>query len=116
MMCCAVMTMLAIVYSTRIASRLFFMQLMYVGAVEVIELFLKHGVDINYQDTFSGNTVLHHAAIAGLAGTTGWLLKRGANSQIVNKQGKKPIRYAKDLGTKELLRAVEPSSCSIQKV
>ena len=57
--------------------------------VDIAELFLKGGVDINAQDIY-GNTPLHMAAEHNNRDLAKYLLEHGANADIRNKDGKTP--------------------------
>jgi ankyrin repeat protein len=73
---------------------------------ELLDLFLQHGADVNTQvtgtQTYSmriarspsmneGMTALHAAAQAGRADLVRYLLEKGANPEIVDGSGRKPI-------------------------
>jgi ankyrin repeat protein len=76
------------------------------GAFTLLDLFLQHGADVNAQvtgtktysmrvartpSTNEGMTALHAAAQSGRTDLVRYLLEKGANPEIVDGNGRKPI-------------------------
>ncbi len=66
------------------------------GHAKIALLLLDEGSEINKQNPKTGDTALHLAAIANKQVLVFLLIKGGANVDIRNKDGKKPIYYATD--------------------
>lgn len=60
------------------------------GLAKVIKLFIKCGADLDSQNQF-GNTALHFAQESGQGRACAYLLRKGANDQLVNSMG---LRYS----------------------
>jgi uncharacterized protein len=81
--------------------------------MELMELLLQHGADVNAQVTGTltysmrvarapsaneGKTALHVAAETGKTDVVRYLLKKGANTEIADAGGQKPVDLARDGG------------------
>jgi serine/threonine protein kinase len=62
------------------------------GNVEMLELLLEHGANINAKDN-SGITPLHAAIQTGNLSITKWLLEHGASINAKNNSGTTPLHY-----------------------
>lgn len=62
--------------------------------IPVMELLVARGADVNARDDMQG-TLLMHFARKGRAEPVHWLLKRGANRDARNKQGKRAIELGR---------------------
>lgn len=60
----------------------------------MLKLLLARGIEPNVRDHERGETVLHWAAYEGNVETVGLLLANGANADIANHQGKRPLHTA----------------------
>lgn len=69
---------------------------------EDIDDLISQGVDINSQDSFFGQTYLH-ILVQTNSPLLDYFLEKGPNPNIVNKDGKTPIYYAKNVDTVEKL-------------
>ncbi len=56
------------------------------GRLDIIEPFLREGVNINAKNK-SGRTILHYAAGGGHPGMVQFLLQKGADAKIVDNEG-----------------------------
>ncbi|CAG5128586.1 unnamed protein product [Candidula unifasciata] len=65
--------------------------------VELMELLLEHGADVNRKDA-GGKTPLIHAASRDLLETVKWLCEHGAETQTLDKSGMAAIHHAVDGG------------------
>lgn len=72
------------------------------GHVNIIELLLKNGANIDLQDV-DGQTPLHYAASCGHLNCVKFLLKKGARKDILDIEGKDPYNSATDNEIKDLL-------------
>lgn len=71
------------------------------GNQPLIELMLRHGADINHQN-HRGDTALHRLAAAG-GPTATFLVERGADALLPNKEGKTPYDIARRWAQNPLL-------------
>lgn len=67
------------------------------GHIEIIELLLKHGADVNAQSS-TGNTPLMYACAGGHVGAVQLLLAHGANVEDHNENGHTPLMEAASAG------------------
>jgi cytohesin len=75
------------------------------GRVDIMELLLKHGADVNGRDAFK-RTPLWAAVFSGQARTWELLLAAGAEVGIVGTSGDTVLDYAVDRGQLEAVRAL----------
>ncbi len=69
------------------------------GRVKVIDLLLKHGVDVNAKRRSDGNTPLHLAADIGNTKMVQALLERGADPTLRNARGQTPLELIQHYAT-----------------
>ena len=74
--------------------------------VEVIEVLLEYGADINATN-LTGFTPVHHAAENNSSRSASILVEAGADADIPNRRGKKPLDTAREKGHEELVRLLE---------
>jgi hypothetical protein len=74
--------------------------------VEVIEVLLEYGADINGTN-LTGFTPVHHAAENNSSRSASILVEAGADADIPNRRGKKPLDTAREKGHEELVRLLE---------
>lgn len=67
------------------------------GHVDIIELLLKHGADVNAQSS-TGNTPLMYACAGGHVAAVKLLLSNGANVEDHNENGHTPLMEAASAG------------------
>lgn len=65
------------------------------GNLESVKIFLELGACINKRDRY-GWTPLHYAASEGYLDICRYLLRKGANLRIENKEGKYPVEVTED--------------------
>jgi ankyrin repeat protein/L-ascorbate metabolism protein UlaG (beta-lactamase superfamily) len=70
---------------------------------EAVKLLAKKTKNINQKEKYLGNTALHQAAINGDIKSTQYLLEAGADPNITNNQGLKPVDYAAKYGYVKLV-------------
>ena len=68
------------------------------GNSEAVKLLAKKTKKINQKEKYLGNTALHQAAINGDIKSTQYLIEAGADPNITNNQGLKPVDYAAKYG------------------
>jgi pimeloyl-ACP methyl ester carboxylesterase len=78
----------------------------YYNHVEVIELLLANGADINATN-ITGFTPIHHAAENDKEKSVIVLINAGADPSIANRRGKTPMATAKEKGHKDIVRLLE---------
>jgi hypothetical protein len=61
------------------------------SGVNMIELLLEYGADVNHQNIYGGKTSLHIAAQHGYVDVARFLLKHGARTDIVDSNGETPL-------------------------
>ena len=71
------------------------------GNIELIELYLKHGIDIDKRDG-AGNTPLHRASLNGHIKTAILLMENGANINVKDKYSNTPLHHAARKGHTEM--------------
>lgn len=72
--------------------------------IEMIELLLQYNADINFKvDQQYGSSPLHCAAESGNIALVKFLLKKGADSQLVDEYGSSILHYAKNTEIAKLL-------------
>ncbi|XP_072170827.1 mitochondrial disaggregase-like [Diadema setosum] len=69
---------------------------------------------LNNRASFRGCTALHYAVLSNDINIVRILLEAGADPMVENENGHKPVQYAKDNATKELLREYADKFKSIQ--
>jgi len=70
---------------------------------KIVKLLIKDGANPNVQ-TENGETPLHIAVLEGYVGLVGWLLEKGADSEVKNNYDESPLDYAyKCNGKKEII-------------
>lgn len=74
--------------------------------VEVIEALLANGADINGTN-LTGFTPLHHAAENNSDNSASVLLEAGADAEIPNRRGQKPLDTARAKGHEDLVRLLQ---------
>jgi hypothetical protein len=71
--------------------------------IAILELLIEHGANVNASTLPMGNTALHilaeYAPYFDVNEITNFLLKKGANTQLLNRDGKKPIDIFNDYKT-----------------
>ena len=67
-----------------------------------IDILIKNGADINYQETLFGQTYLH-LLVKTSSPFLDYFLSKVPNTNIQNKEGRTPIFYANDVETIEKL-------------
>lgn len=67
------------------------------GNTEVLDLLIKAGSDVNYQD-IDGDTPLHNAVLFFSFNTVKFLIENGADINIANNSDQTPIHYAAETG------------------
>jgi ankyrin repeat protein/L-ascorbate metabolism protein UlaG (beta-lactamase superfamily) len=70
---------------------------------EAVKLLAKKTKNINQKEKYLGNTVLHQAAINGDIKSTQYLIEAGADPNITNNMGLKPVDYAAKYGYMKLV-------------
>jgi ankyrin repeat protein len=70
---------------------------------EAVKLLAKKTKNINQKEKYLGNTVLHQAAINGDIKSTQYLIEAGADPNITNNMGFKPVDYAAKYGYVKLV-------------
>ena len=73
-----------------------------VANIPLMDLLLQHGADVNAQETESGNTPLYVAASFGREEVVALLLEKGADPNIVNREGWSPRHSAVVNGYKDI--------------
>lgn len=73
------------------------------GHINIIELLLKNGADINLRDS-DGQTAVHYAASCGHLECVKYLLAKGAIKDVLDNEGNKAYDIASDDEIKELLK------------
>jgi cytohesin len=68
----------------------------------IASLLLNKGADVNRPSGRRGNTQLHYHAMKGNLAKVEFLLKHGANPNVLNKKGKSPPFYAIEEGHEEI--------------
>ena len=63
--------------------------------LEIINLLLENGADLNLSDDATGSTPLHQACIRGNLPLVKLLIERGANVNLKNKEGMTPVQVAR---------------------
>jgi ankyrin repeat protein len=71
--------------------------------MEVVDLLISHGYDVNDVSPVDGNTPLHNAVWANNTGAVKILLGKGADKNIKNKQGQTPLALARKLGKPQMV-------------
>ena len=66
------------------------------GNNELIEIFLKYGAKINYENGPAKRTALHQAVLKGHVNTVKLLIRKGANINVKNSDKRTPLSYAMD--------------------
>jgi ankyrin repeat protein len=83
------------------------------GKLDVVQLLVEKGANVNAKDNESGATPLHHAASWGRTEVVTFLLENGADASIRTKGGDTALESAVVAGQKEvaelLRRAPRPS-------
>jgi len=77
------------------------------GHTEVCETLLAAGADVNAQTNPQGYAPLHSAAFAGHVETIRVLLDYGANRELLNYRGERPVDTARRTGQAEAVRMLE---------
>src|SRR5581483_10574059 len=77
------------------------------GNVEVINLLLDRGADVDAVDRESGATPLMEAASLARAAAVGTLLERGANPRLRDHAGKTALDRAHDAEDEQVLKLLE---------
>ena len=78
----------------------------YYDHVEVIELLVGNGADINGTN-LTGFTPIHHAAENNSKRSALVLLEAGADADAPNRRGKTPLDTAKEKSYEEIVRLLE---------
>jgi ankyrin repeat protein len=73
--------------------------------------YLESGEDVNRRGEY-GETALHWAAIFGLDDAARELVKRGADSKIVDANGQTPLQLAQKYGNRAIIKALTGASAS----
>jgi ankyrin repeat protein len=79
------------------------------GAVEVLDLLLEGGLDVNEQDPISGWTPLHEAAQHDQVQVVRWLLEHGADPRQRSLGGETPLDIARARGRHVVCQLLETS-------
>lgn len=74
-------------------------------SAEAIEHMIENGADINYSDN-QGNTPLYYACLGSLANVE-FLINKGANPFINDKNGISPLEVAKESGNLDIIKILE---------
>ncbi|KAI9562816.1 hypothetical protein GHT06_010271 [Daphnia sinensis] len=76
------------------------------GHVDIVHQLLKHGADVNHQDSLHGNSALHEAAWRGYSQTVTILSQHKANVNAVNRAGFTPLHLCCQNGHNETCRVL----------
>ncbi|XP_025099577.1 inversin-like isoform X3 [Pomacea canaliculata] len=75
------------------------------GAANVLQVFFKHGVDVQQEDK-TGGTALHAAGLAGYAETVQLLLKHGASINATDQAKHTPLLRACEMGHTDVVQTL----------
>lgn len=75
--------------------------------IQIIELLLKHGLNPNTSILFASSTLLHYAIQKGQVAVSRLLIKYGADTEAVDKDGRTPFSYINDQHILEKIRNMD---------
>jgi uncharacterized protein len=75
---------------------------MFQDNMEIVQLLIDHGYDVNAQGSSNGYTPLHDAVWAGNLAAAEILIKNGADLSIQNREGQTPAEKARTEGKTDL--------------
>ncbi|KAF2349813.1 Ankyrin repeat-containing domain [Trinorchestia longiramus] len=81
------------------------------GRVQVIRLLLRHGANVDHQDSLHGNTGLHEACWKGYSESCAVLVKARAHLHLKNKGGFAPLHLACQNGHNQSCRVLLLAAC-----
>lgn len=76
------------------------------GHVDVLEVLVKYGADVNAKHKFAGSTALHFASEMGQVKAISFLCRHGANVEAAKIQGGTPLHIAADSNQTDVARVL----------